>query len=1108
MAHPRAVIVAALSFVLTATVSPAATRRVPVLIELQQEAAADSYARVVRQGGAGSLLAKWGSIVAAADAAASDQLSVILDEQDRFASRLRDSGIDTKPIYRVQRVINGVAVAVDPSQIEALGKLPGVKSVTPIEPEYITASNSVPFMKVPVVWQMMAGANRVDGTGLRIGIIDTGVDYLHAHFGGNGDLASYQANDRTSITDSFFPTARVVGGRDFAGDAYDGESETAVPDDDPMDCNGHGTHVAGIAAGNGVKDDGTPFTGPYDATTPFSSLRIHPGVAPKAQLYALRVFGCGGSTGLTVPAIEWAVDPNKDGNLSDHLDVINMSLGSSFGTLAATTAMATDKAAAAGVVVVASAGNAGDTFFITGSPGSDDRVISTAATIDDGFVATALRVNSPPAIAGFFPNTIATFGGGVSPAGLTGRVVLALDPADAAGAATIDGCSPFTNAPAVAGNIALIERGTCTFVVKIKNAQNAGAVGVIVFSNSAAAPGNMGGSDSSITIPAVMVSAADGQKFREHSADLNVTLFSGGDNIASFSSRGPRGGPRASMKPDVAAPGLGITSAQTGTTCTDAATGCQVSHSSGFLAGNQVLVISGTSMATPQIAGIAALVRQVHPDWTAEEVKAAIMNGAAHDVIQLRESVTKQATTRAGAGRTDPVASVQNTTLAYDAENPGVVSVSFVEDFNSNTTTRSRNVRVANKSNAAVTHDLSIVTTLDAPGVGFSLPGGSTITLAPLETKTISVALSIDVSAMDHVRDPSLATTFAAPSNLGSLGALNRSWVAEESALLVFRGGGTEKLRLPLYALARPASQLAAAGAVKTGGVARGSTNIGFTGTGLCTGVATGSVCSGSFPTDRVSLVSPFELQVTSARDPNKAASRDLQYAGVAYDAANDLILFGLATHGSWFSPTDVAFNVYVDTNEDGTWDRIVFNSNPGTIATSLYKSSTSAQDVFINGVATVATKEYAFGGRGLYTNADPALIDNAIMRNNTIVLAASPAQLGLAAGDTSFHYKVLTCPGNSPVCVLNGGSAIDSEAGPFRWDYAKWGLDFGGRKLTPALPGSSLPVSWNMPNFRTNGSLGMLLLHHHNAEGTRAEVVAIDEITQVTPPKRRRSGR
>jgi hypothetical protein len=125
-----------------------------------------------------------------------------------------------------------------------------------------------------------------------------------------------------------------------------------------------------------------------------------PGAAPGASLFALRVFGCGGSTGLTAQAIEYAVDPNGDGDFGDRLDVINMSLGSNFGTPSNPSVIASNNAALAGVIVVASAGNAGDTYFITGAPGSAERALSVAASVDSGQLAVVVRVNAPASIAG------------------------------------------------------------------------------------------------------------------------------------------------------------------------------------------------------------------------------------------------------------------------------------------------------------------------------------------------------------------------------------------------------------------------------------------------------------------------------------------------------------------------------------------------------------------------------------------------------------------------------------------------------------------------------------------------------------------------------------
>ncbi|HYH84774.1 MAG TPA: post-COAP-1 domain-containing protein [Pyrinomonadaceae bacterium] len=112
---------------------------------------------------------------------------------------------------------------------------------------------------------------------LKIGIIDTGIDYTHADFGGPGTSAAYTSNNRAIIEPGTFPTAKVVGGMDFAGDAYTG-ANAPIPDPDPLDCTNHGTHVAGSAAGLSVNVDGTTYTGPYDGTTPFTSLSIGPGV--------------------------------------------------------------------------------------------------------------------------------------------------------------------------------------------------------------------------------------------------------------------------------------------------------------------------------------------------------------------------------------------------------------------------------------------------------------------------------------------------------------------------------------------------------------------------------------------------------------------------------------------------------------------------------------------------------------------------------------------------------------------------------------------------------------------------------------------------------------
>jgi uncharacterized repeat protein (TIGR01451 family) len=1084
--------------------------RIQVIVELQDPPAAVVFAQAMQGAKPSDQRA-----VAAAGAASKAQVLKIQAAQEGVGRAL--AAANAREIYRVSKALNGIAVAVDPRTISSLLKIPGVKRVLPIVPEYPTSASSVPFIGTPNVWANTIGLPAgADGTGIRIGIIDTGIDYLHADFGGTGALATYQAESTATAnftTAGSFPTAKVVGGTDFAGDAYTG-TNAPVPDANPMDCNGHGSHVSGTAAGFGVTSSGATFTGPYDAnTSTYTPLRIEPGTAPKASLYALRVFGCMGSTSLTVQAIDWAMDPNGDNDLSDHLDVINMSLGSSFGSVLNTSSIASDNAALAGVIVVTSAGNSSDTFFISGAPGAASRAIATAASVDGGEAAPIVQVSSPAAIAGSYLAAGALFGPVLTASGTPPgphNVVIALDPADVAGPLTTDGCSPFTNAAAVAGNIALIDRGTCGFTVKVKNAQNAGAVGVIIADNAPGTPpAGLGGSDPTITIPAVRVTLADGNTLKANIASLNVTLLgpSGADTVASFSSRGPRRifGSPLRLKPDIAAPGLNITSVQTGHTCTTQ-TGCTgLADPSGFQAGNQTLIISGTSMASPHMAGIMALLRQIHPDWSVEELKALAMNYAVHDTTLFPNATPpKFGPSRVGAGRVDPSKSAVGSVIAFNAEDAGLVSVTFDPEV-VGTVTQTKKIRVVNKGTTSQTYDLAFDNVVDSPGVSFSLPGGNSVTVAAGETVELDVQMSADSSLMDHTRDASLFPTQGVQTNYGDQ---PRNFLTEEGAYLTFSQGSALQFRLPVYMAEKPSSLMSGPAVITTGGAPTGSTTIPLSGIGLCSGtLAAGPTCSGTFPNDVESLVSPFELQVVSPLDPvNSTDYADIHYAGVAYlqnggspSLTNDLVMFGVASWGNWSTLDDVAYNICIDNNNDGIYDRALINTNP-----SVFVSGAQPNDNFVRVVQNLSTGGFSILGLGSFVNlVAPSTIDTGLHLNNVMVLAATPSQLGYAStAVTTIRYKIVTCPGSNLACARSTtgdhctpapGTFYDQAAGPYTWSWAAQGLSFGGDFLDEDLNGNSLPVTWNTANLAANGSLGALLLHHQNASGLRAEVIPLD---------------
>jgi len=1089
--------------------APTDDGRVQVMVELTDPPAAAVFAEAMRGAAPSDRRA-----LAVAGAASKAQVLKVKAAQDRVAQALAAPPIGARELFRVSKALNGIAVAVDPASVRSLGRIPGVKRVLPILAEHPTSSTSVPFIGAPNVWANTIGLPAgADGTGVKVGIIDTGIDYLHGDFGGNGLLATYQAESVASAgftTAGSFPTAKVVGGTDFAGDAYTG-GNAPVPDANPMDCNGHGSHVAGTAAGLGVTAAGATFTGPYDANpSTYSSLRIVPGVAPKALLYALRVFGCAGSTGLTTLAIDWAMDPNDDGDLSDHLDVINMSLGSDFGSAINASSVASDNAALAGVIVAISAGNSGDTFFIHGAPGVATRAISAAASLDGGEPAPIVRVNTPAAIAGNYLAAGASFGPALTPGGVTGNVVIALDAANPSGPSTTDGCTALTNAAAVAGNIALIDRGTCGFIVKVKNAQNAGAIAVIIADNAPGTPpAGLGGSDPTITIPSVRVTLADGNKFKANIATLNASLLgpSGGDTLASFSSRGPRRifGSPLRLKPDIAAPGLNITSVQTGHTCM-AAAGCTgVSDPSGFQAGNKALVISGTSMACPHIAGTMALLRQLHPDWSVEELKALAMNYAIHDLTLFPGAAPPRfGPSRIGAGRVDPVTAALGNVIAMNADDAGPVSVTFEPEV-VGSMTQTKKIRLVNKGLTPQTFDLAFDNVVDSPGVSFSLPGGSSVTVPAANAVELDIQMSANTSTMDHTRDASLFPTQGVQVNYGDQ---PRNFLTEEGSYLTFSQSSVLKFRLPVYMAEKPSSDMSAPSTIVTGGNPTGSTTIPLSGTDLCTGtLAAGPTCSGVGTLPKIeSLVSPFELQVVSPLDPVNAPDyADIHYVGVSYLQAggspsitNDLVMFGVASWGDWSTPNEVAYNICVDSNNDGVYDRVIINTTP-----SVFVANAPLNDNFVRVVENTATAGFSILGLGSLVNlVSPASFDTGLHLNNVMILAATPAQLGIAStAVTTIHYKVITCSGSNLACARTttgdrcspaAGTFLDQAVGPYVYNWAAQGLNFGGDFLDEDLNGKALPVTWNTANMTANGSLGALLLHHFNGVGKRAEVVLL----------------
>ncbi len=1033
---------------------------VAVLVELSGPAGLERY---VAAGG------RHGHVNASADAALSSQVNANRTQQDRVAGSIRGKGIAFTEIYRVQQVKNAIAMKVSAADVAKLRSVDGVLRVRVLQKEVPTSAKSVPFVGAPSVWEGGETRPAVDGTGIKIAIIDSGIDYMHANFGGDGSAASYADNDRISTVGHnsgvpIFPTTKVVGGTDLAGDDYDANDDAAPPqpDDNPMDCGGHGSHVAGTAAGYGVTTGGATFPGPFDTAIDADALRIYPGMAPNAKLYAYRIFGCGGSTFLTVDGIEHAV--------TDGVDVINMSLGSPLGGLSDTSAEAAEAAAAAGVIVVVSAGNGGDSYFNVGSPSSAKRVISVANSWD-GY-ENAATVASP---GGNYFAVPASFGPAL-PSGtpLSGEIAIA-SPANA--------CS--TVSASVSGKIAIVDRGTCNFIVKIVNAQVAGATAVVVVDNTAEVPIVMGG-DATATISSVMISQPDGAALKAQAgATVSLPLVPGGDMVNASSSRGPNNGSADTgmadmiMKADITAPGTNIVSTQTGMTCNTGGD-CITPAAGGVITGNQSLTISGTSMAAPHVAGMTALLRQLHPDYTVEEIKALAMNGAIHDLYTAPLGGGYQhSASLVGAGRIDSVAAADLNYVAFADGAAGAVNLTFPGQIGPGPTSVTKALRIENKGASPVTLTPGIAMLLENPGITFSVPS-TPVTIPAGGSTTIDVTMDGDPATTLNNFNP---TTFATQLTTLSATAFPRYWMGEASGYVVLEGDDESVARVPVFVAPFPAGEVKTDAAIQTGGAASGTATINIGGTPVCTGTPLGgdpaSDCNVSSVEQALSLVLPYEMVAETERDPAIPAGAQVRTLGIGFEPLSSRLTFGI---GMW-APVSMPGTPYNDveiTLVDGSgnplytiFPYIARNSSgspTNVIATAVYRwaTGTSSLSLFANGWNPAGNPDMRF------------------FQNDVSVLGVSLSSLGITATSTITYWVD---------SWVNG--ELQQELGPFTYHLAAPGVSFGagGDDSGWFLPGFSdypISVAYNAANLAANGSLGALMIHLHNAPGNTQQKVLL----------------
>ena len=877
-------------------------------------------------------------------------------------------------LFDYQDAYNGVAARIAAKDLVALATAPNVVAVHPSRTFQRDNTAGVQYIEGNDAWQDTGST----GDGVTVAVLDTGVDYTHANFGGPGTAAAFDANDGTVIEPGTFPTAKVTGGTDFVGDDYDAEADDPAdtipkPDPDPLDCNGHGSHVAGTAAGFGVLSNGSTYGGPYDGTTHSNSFRIGPGVAPEASILAFRVFGCGGSSAeeVIVAAIEAAVEADAD--------VINMSLGSVFGRTDEPSAEATNNAADAGVMVVAAAGNAGPGAYILDSPGAAGKALSVAAldASSPTFPGAILQTTAGPI-------TAIVANGAALPAGSFPIKVLR-----AADNSVSLGCDPQEYVDQnVAGTIVVTQRGVCARVARAIFGQQAGAAAVVMINNNSGLPPFEGeitsnpdtGEEFTVTIPFLGVrgvlgpaATADGDNLvasdGASTAMTATTVTNPGYQLfASFTSGGWRN-VDSMPKPEVTAPGVSVVSTGVGT-------------------GNRPATISGTSMATPMTAGAAALVLDANPTWTPEHVKAALMNTANASSAKLVSGYDPR---RGGTGVVDVRRAVDTAAWVSTANGSGTLGYGY-DEFSTATYSETQQLTLHNSSGSPITYNLAPAFVPASPIGGASMSFSSNpVTVPAGGSMTVGATLSVNAATLPA----------ATMSNFGTVQSVRGAVVATPTSA----GAGIYPLRTAFALVPRALSNVTAgapsAYVNRPGG--NRETTVRFTNGGI-----------------RAGTVDTYAWGITDADDVNHPEdSMDVRDVGVQVlpgevlgSTADDRsIVFAVNVDGFASNPTVSEFDIAVDT------------------------TGNSAPEVFVVGVDIGAVTAGSFDGRFaslIFTAAGElvsAWVATAPMNGSTIELPVLASELGLDpdVNSTKFGYSVAS------FSLVPGGLVDTTGVGQFR---------------------------------------------------------------------------
>lgn len=520
-------------------------------------------------------------------AAAASHRALIHTEQAQVRAQLAQQGVTV--LESTDTVLNSLIVQTSSTNPTPWTGISNVTHVYPVQIAEPFLDRAVIVNKVADAWAQIGGSSNA-GAGMKIAIIDSGIDVNHAAFQNSGLTAPPSFPRVNANSDTAFTNEKVIVAR-----SYVNLLQAKDPDLSARDRSGHGTALGMVSAG------GTN-AGPLATIT---------GVAPAAWLGSYKIFGSPGTNDTTTTA---AIVKAIDDAVADGMDVINLSLGVSvaYRLQEDASVAAVEAAVRAGVIVVVAAGNNGPDPTTIASPATAPDAISVSAQRNDRSYATTVQAT------GFNP-FLALAGSGPAPASAVTGTVADIAALDGNGLAC--GALP---ASSLAGHVALILRGSCSFQSKLTNVQQAGAIGAVVYAASSS-PDPISMDTGTATLPAEMIANADGVALKQavsSGQSIPVTLSYtpslvpvNASQLTSFGAAGPS--VDSSIKPDLIAVGQDMYMAT------------QSFDSAGEMySANGYILADGTSFSTPMTAGAAALLKSARPGLTVAQYRSLLVNTA------------------------------------------------------------------------------------------------------------------------------------------------------------------------------------------------------------------------------------------------------------------------------------------------------------------------------------------------------------------------------------------------------------------------------------------------------------------------------------------------